>query len=145
MLNRVELIGRIVNDLKTNVLSNGNEVLYFTIAVSKRTGKEEKTTFIPVKAFDNKAVYISKYFKKGDLIFLEAELNVSNTKKDDEFITYWSVIVKNIKKLATPSKSVTEEIKVPSKDIDKKVDVDSKLDAILSDEQEDEKPWELDF
>ena len=145
MLNRVELIGRIVNDLKTNVLSNGNEVLYFTIAVSKWIGKEEKTTFIPVKAFDNKAVYISKYFKKGDLILVEAELNVSNTKKDDEFITYWSVIVRDIKKIASPSKSVTEEIKVSSKDIDKKTEVDSKLDAILSDEQEDEKPWELDF
>lgn len=73
MLNRVTLIGRITKDLElTNV--NGKQKTYFTLAVNSFSNKE--TEFIPCTAWDKNAENMSKYLKKGSLIYTEGRLHL---------------------------------------------------------------------
>ena len=67
MLNRVILMGRIVNDLE----------LSFTIAVDRnfvKQGEERQTDFIDCVAWRQQAEFITRYFGKGRMIALEGNL-----------------------------------------------------------------------
>lgn len=82
MLNRFILQGRIVFEPK---LQNSNGVPYIKFRVawtsSFRDGTgNKKTYFFSVTAFHRTADFISKYFKKGDVILIEGDLS-DNDKK----------------------------------------------------------------
>ena len=77
MYNKVILMGRIVNDLELKTTPTGVSVLSFRIAVDRRfqtKGEERKSDFFNVVAWRSSAEFISRYFAKGRMIFIDGEL-----------------------------------------------------------------------
>ena len=77
MLNKVILMGRIVQDLELKQTQNGAAVLSFTIAVDRnfvKQGEERQSDFIDCVAWRNQAEFISKWFGKGRMIAIVGNL-----------------------------------------------------------------------
>jgi len=82
MLNRFILQGRIVFEPK---LQNSKDLSYINFRVAwtssfKDGAGNKKTYFFNVTSFSKTAEFISKYFKKGDMILIEGDLR-DNDKK----------------------------------------------------------------
>lgn len=76
MLNRVILMGRITHDLELKQTPRGNSVLSFNIAVDRsyaKQGEDRQTDFISCVAWNKRAEFIEKYFRKGRMIALEGQ------------------------------------------------------------------------
>lgn len=75
-MNRVNLIGRIANDLEVKYV-RGKEgdfaTLRFNLAVNK---DKEKTNFIPVRVLGKLAENLVKFQKKGSLIGVEGSIEI---------------------------------------------------------------------
>lgn len=78
MLNNVSLMGRIAADLEPNTTPSGAVVLNFPLAVERNyanaDGKRD-SYFFQMVAWRATAEFISKFFKKGDMIAVTGELS----------------------------------------------------------------------
>lgn len=76
MLNVVILTGRITADPELKTTGSGVSVCSFTLAVERRykAGEERQADFINVVAWRSSAEFISKYFKKGQMMAVEGSL-----------------------------------------------------------------------
>ena len=73
--NSVNLIGRLVRDPELRVTSNAIEVASFCVAVDNGYGESKSTAFINCVAWRKKAVFIEKYFGKGNMIAIYGHLD----------------------------------------------------------------------
>ena len=100
MLNKVILMGRLTD--KPDVIkcdNSDNRYTRFTIAVERnyKSGDEKVTDFINCTAWNSTAVFISKFFDKGNMIAVTGELNIDNyTDKDGKNRTSSSVHVSDV-------------------------------------------------
>lgn len=96
MYNKVILMGRIAKDLEMKTTQAGTPVMSFSIAVDRSyqaKGEERKTDFFNIVAWNKTAEFISRFFTKGSLIFIEGELQTRQYKnKDGVNITVTEVI-----------------------------------------------------
>lgn len=79
-MNKVILIGNICNDLELKE-SGETKVLSFNVAVQRKfkdKNGEFTSDFLRVTAFNQQAVFISKYFNKGMKIALEGRIQNDN-------------------------------------------------------------------
>ena len=77
-INNCVFMGRICNDLELKQTQSGKHVLSFTLAVDSSFKQQDgtyKTNFINFGAWEQKADFSSRYFKKGSLIAITGELN----------------------------------------------------------------------
>lgn len=76
-LNSFMGMGRITREPELKTTQSGVEYTVFTVAIDKYLGKdkEKKTDWIPCKAWKQTAVFINKYFHKGDGIIVEGPLS----------------------------------------------------------------------
>ena len=76
MFNLVVLTGRLTADPELKTTTNGISVTSFSIAVSRpyRSGEERQADFINIVAWRQTAEFITKYFKKGNLIGIEGSI-----------------------------------------------------------------------
>jgi len=94
-MNRVDIIGRIVRDIKTESSTNGTTYLRNAIAVDRR-GKNE-TDFFNVTAFGKTAEFLERYFKKGSKVAISGHLQSdSYTDKNGNKVTSVSIIVDEV-------------------------------------------------
>lgn len=78
-LNKVILGGRLACDPELKKTPNGFSVTSFSLAVNRRTGKENPITdFITVVAWRSTAEFISKYFHKGSSICIVGNIQTRN-------------------------------------------------------------------
>ena len=82
-INKAIIIGRITQDLDLKTLPNGNPVLNFSVATNRtyldqNNNKVEQTEFHNVVAFGKTAENISKFFVKGQEIYIEGRLQTRN-------------------------------------------------------------------
>ncbi|MDP4040655.1 single-stranded DNA-binding protein [Mycoplasma mycoides] len=104
-MNRVNLVGRITRDLELRVAKNGSKFVFFTVAVSEFSTREEKTNYIPCSAFDKTAENMVKYLSKGSLISVEGRITTRNNQTPDgKFETIVNVLVERVNFLE-PSKN----------------------------------------
>lgn len=75
-LNKVILGGRISQDLELKQTPSGVYALTFSIAVNRKTSKEQEqqADFINCVAWRNTAEFISRYFNKGSSICVVGEI-----------------------------------------------------------------------
>jgi single-strand DNA-binding protein len=75
-LNKVILGGRLTQDIELKQTPSGVSVCSFSIAVNRRTGKdqEQKTDFIDCTAWRQTAEFISRYFRKGSSICVSGSI-----------------------------------------------------------------------
>ena len=99
MFNLVVLTGRLTADPELKTTANGIPVTTFSIAVDRRyrSGEERQTDFINIVAWRSSAEFISKYFKKGNLIGIEGSIQTRRyTDKNGNNRTAFEVIANNV-------------------------------------------------
>lgn len=78
-LNKVILGGRLACDPELKRTPNGVSATSFSLAVNRRTGKENPITdFITVVAWRSTAEFINKYFHKGSSICIVGSIQTRN-------------------------------------------------------------------
>lgn len=76
-LNKVTLCGRLTADVELKQTTNGTSVVSFSLAVNRPRGKDgadQKADFFNCIAWEKTAEFISKYFRKGDSLYIEGAL-----------------------------------------------------------------------
>lgn len=76
MLNKVVLMGRLVQDIELRSTSGGMPVTSFRLAVDrdfKREG-EESADYFDIVCWNSKAEFAAKYFTKGKLVAITGRL-----------------------------------------------------------------------
>lgn len=81
-MNRVELIGRLANDIDLKKTNSGLSVCTFTLAVQRNT-EDKEADFIDCQAWRQTAEYISKYGKKGQLWAVEGHIQKTSYDTDN--------------------------------------------------------------
>ena len=76
-MNTIVLTGRLTADIELKQTSTGIPVCSFTIAV-KRPHTKDTTDFINCVAWRNTAEFVSRYFKKGQMIAVTGCLTARN-------------------------------------------------------------------
>ena len=98
MFNLVVLTGRLTADPELKTTANGISVTTFSIAVDRRyrSGEERQTDFINIVAWRTSAEFITKYFKKGNLIGIEGSIQTRRYQdKNGNNRTAFEVVVNN--------------------------------------------------
>lgn len=76
-MNSVNLMGRTTTDIELKNTANGTSVATFTLAVDRKytpKGQERQTDFINCVAWRNTAEFVSKWFRKGDMMAVTGEI-----------------------------------------------------------------------
>lgn len=76
MLNNVAIMGRFTQNPELKTTNSGKNYLRFSIAVRRNFNKNE-VDFIDIVAWEKRAEFISKYFKKGDMIGIVGTLQTN--------------------------------------------------------------------
>lgn len=108
-MNKVILIGRLVRDPETKTTASGHLIARFSIAVDRRT-KDGGADFPSIVAFDKKAEFVTKYFKKGMKVAVEGHLQTGNYEKNGVKIYTTDVIAENVE--FAESKKASDELAV---------------------------------
>ena len=111
MFNLVVLTGRLTADPELKTTNTGISVTSFSIAVNRRyrAGEETQTDFINIVAWRQTAEFITKYFKKGNMIGIEGSIQTRKyVDKNGNNRTVFEVVASNAqfvesKKDSTPS------------------------------------------
>ena len=74
-------IGRLATQPDLRTTPSGKSVCSFRIAVRKN---KDETDFFDVVSFESTAVFIQRYFKKGDLIEIQGKLSQRRWQKNGE-------------------------------------------------------------
>ena len=114
-MNKVELVGRLTKDPEVKLTSNQTQFCNFTIAVDRRfkdQNGQRQADFINCVAWRQTAVFIQKYFHKGNKIAVAGSINTRSYEDNGQkrFIT--EVLIDEaefVETLAAPAEPKTEE------------------------------------
>ena len=101
MLNRIDIMGRLVRDPELRHTQSQTPVASFTLAVDRdfgnRDGGERQTDFIDCVAWRQTAEFVSKYFTKGSMAVVSGRLQIRDwTDRDGGKRRSAEVVVDNI-------------------------------------------------
>jgi single-strand DNA-binding protein len=117
-LNKVTLGGRLTGDPELKTTPQGNSVVSFSIAVNRK-GKDAGTDFINCVAWRSTAELIGKYFKKGNSICVDGEIQTRSFEQNGQKRTVTEIKVNEIyfvdgksdaAKIETPNAPKFEEV-----------------------------------
>ena len=118
MLNKIILTGRISTDLTLQKTNAGQSYLAFNVANDRPKAKDQEkasTDFIRIKAWNKNAEFITQYCTKGDLIYIEGRLQVSNWKdKDGKSQTSTEIMLETWERLRSTKKQETTTPSAPN-------------------------------
>ena len=99
-LNSVTLLGRLTKVPDFRTTPNGTTVATFTLAVDRdyqSGGIEKQTDFIECAAWRKTAEFVSKYFKKGQMMALHGSLQTRKWEdKNGNARISWEVVATNV-------------------------------------------------
>ena len=114
MLNKTILIGRIGQCPELKTTQSGTEVVSFNLA-AQRDYNKDITDWITIVAWKGTATFISKYFKKGDMICIEGSIQVRNYDDSEGRKVYVTeVVAEKAHFVGGKSESETETPKAPA-------------------------------
>lgn len=94
-MNNIVIKGRITADPEMRKTNNGVPVANFTVAVD-RTFSRDETDFFRCTAWRSTAEFVNQYFKKGQEILLNGEMQCNVWEDEDgEKHSSWAVQVVN--------------------------------------------------
>lgn len=114
-LNKVIFCGRLTADVELKATTSGQNVVTFNLAINRPRAKdstEQKADFLSCVAWDKKAEFISKYFRKGDSIYLEGEARTRNYKNQEGRTVYVTEFLVNEARFVD-SKGAAAEPSIP--------------------------------
>lgn len=116
-MNKVIMVGNLVNNPSHCVLETGVKISKFRLAVNN--GKKS-TLFINVTVFDKLAELVMDFLQKGSKVLVDGRLDYHCVEKDGVYKEYYDIVANNIqflqrlkeKKIAevVENKEVVEEI-----------------------------------
>ena len=94
-MNKVILIGRLVNDPEIRYTQSGKGVASFVLAVDRRFSKEgqQSADFIPIVAWNKLAEIIGNNLTKGRRISVEGRMQVRNYDAQDGTKRYVTEVI----------------------------------------------------
>ena len=94
-MNKIIITGYLGQDPEMQTLSNGMEKCRFTVGVSRRVKKDapKKTDWFNCDAWGSTGAFVKTWFKKGSGITVIGRMESSQSEKDGEKRTYWSLNV----------------------------------------------------
>lgn len=99
-MNKVIMMGRIVNDLELKTTPQGTSVCSFRIAVDRnyqKKGEEKKSDFFNVVAWRGTAEFVTRWFGKGRMILIEGEMQTRQyTDKNGNPATWYEIMTDNV-------------------------------------------------
>ncbi len=108
MLNSVIIMGRLTADPELRTTTSGLSVTSFTVAVDRnyRSGDERQTDFINCVAWRATADFVTRYFRKGQMIAVQGSLQVRNYEdKNGNKRTAYDVVADNVSFCGSKSES----------------------------------------
>jgi len=112
-MNKIILVGRLTRDPEVRSTSAGFATANFTVAVSRNFKNKDgnyDADFLPCVAFRNTADFVSKHFKKGNLIGVEGRVQTRNYDAQDGTKRYVTeVVVENIEFVGGKNESSSSE------------------------------------
>lgn len=119
MLNRIDIMGRLVRDPELRRTGSGLAVASFTVAVdrdwpNKETGEKE-TDFIDCVAWRQTGEFVSKYFTKGSMIVVSGRLQIRSwVDKDGNKRKTAEIVADNVYFGESKKKETTGPITTPT-------------------------------
>ena len=99
-MNKIILVGRLTKDPEVRSTSTGTTTVSFTVAVNRNFKNKDgnyDADFLPCVAFRSTADFISKFFKKGNMICLDGRVQTRNYDAQDGTKRYVTeVVVENV-------------------------------------------------
>ena len=96
-MNNICLLGRLTVDPELKTTPNGVSVTSFNLAVDRYTSGERKADFIPIVAWRATAEFITRYFRKGDMIAVNGTLTTRPYRdKEGNKRTVFEVVANNV-------------------------------------------------
>lgn len=105
-INKVILSGRLTADPELRSTGTGVSVMNVNIAVDDGYGENKKTYFPKIVIWRSSAEFVSRYGKKGDVLFVEGRLTINPYEKDGVTRYDTEIVAENVE---LHSKSRTEE------------------------------------
>lgn len=99
MFNLVVLTGRLTVDPEMKTTQSGVSVTSFCVAVQRqyKSGEEPITDFINIVAWRHTAEFVTKYFKKGNMIGIEGSIQTRKyTDRDGNNRVAFEVLASNV-------------------------------------------------
>lgn len=99
MLNSVIIMGRLTSDVELKTTPSNTSVANFTVAVDRnyKSGEERQTDFINCVAWRGTADFVSRYFKKGQMIAVQGRIETRNFEdKNGNKRTAVEVVAENV-------------------------------------------------
>ena len=100
MLNSICLMGRLTADPELKSTQSGVSVCSFRIAVDRTyqpKGQEKQTDFINIVTWRGTAEFVSRYFRKGQLVAVQGSIQTSQyTDRDGNKRTAFDVVADNV-------------------------------------------------
>lgn len=116
MLNAVALLGRLTADPELKTTTNGNMVTAFTLAVNRSfvgQNGERQADFIDIVAWRATAEFVTKYFKKGQMMALQGSLQTRTYEdKQGNKRKVTEVVADNVH-FCTPKSTGSDAVTVP--------------------------------
>lgn len=98
-MNTFIITGRLVKDPEVKDGTNKDNKRWSKATFSIAEGYKENTKYFDCSAWNNNADYIAKYFKKGDLVVVQGNININVVEKDGSKMKYFDFEVNQIDKL----------------------------------------------
>lgn len=95
-MNKIVLVGRLTRDPELRSTTAGFSTASFTVAVNRNFKNKDgnyDADFLPCVAFRNTATFVSRYFKKGNLICVEGRVQTRSYDAQDGSKRYVTEIV----------------------------------------------------
>lgn len=97
-MNKVILMGRLTADPELRQTQNGTTSCRFTIAINRRMANkqtgERQADFISCTAWEQRAEFVNRYFKKGSMICVEGTLRTGSYQdKNHPDVTHYTTDV----------------------------------------------------
>ncbi|MDR2828166.1 MAG: single-stranded DNA-binding protein [Acholeplasmatales bacterium] len=100
MFNNVVLVGRLTTDVSIKTLEDGKKVSEITLAVHrsfKNYNGQYEADFIKVTIWENLALSVESYCKKGTMVLVSARIqNKVYTKSDNTKVHTYEIIAERI-------------------------------------------------
>lgn len=136
-MNKIILTGRLTVAPELRQTQSGISFCRFTVAVNRRFKNKDTdsydTDFISCRAWRQTADFISKYFKKGQMIALEGTLQNNNYEKDGVQHYSYIVIAENAEFCGSKCEEYTQNRKSTKEDAAISDTDLSEFEEILSD------------
>ena len=112
-MNKVNLTGRLTDNIDIKVTQNNKKVTRFSLAVRKNTKDQEgnyQTNFINVQCWEQRAEYLSTYATKGTLIGVSGSIETDSfINKDGKKVYDTYILANEVEVLSKPQKTENTE------------------------------------